>query len=333
MPHRMQSIMLQVEENVHRFAKSNEDIAGKTNLLALNATIEAARAGDAGKGFSVVAAEVKNLANQASQNSREFREVMLKQLHEGLNITELLVKDIEGNRLSDLAQLLVDNAGVYLSERLQQVSWWSQDTVLHQALVNPNEEILGLATQALNSMQVFASAFAHLVLLNREGRVVASSCQDHFQNPSHPSAQEEAWFLDSLTHKTRIHSPQPSLWHQNAPMTVFTCSLSQNLETVGMLVAFMDLQQQSKAFMDRIVSLLAPEERAISQVMLLNKNQEILCTAPKSVSKSNDYLLVNHSNNRGSYRNDQGHSVTFAKLSPGCDTSDLNWWGVIVQKM
>lgn len=49
-----------------------DDITGRINLLSLNASIEAARAGDAGRGFSVVASEVKNLATQAAATTSKI---------------------------------------------------------------------------------------------------------------------------------------------------------------------------------------------------------------------------------------------------------------------
>lgn len=71
----MQEKMQELDKSSARIASVTDvikEIASQTNLLALNAAIEAARAGDSGKGFGVVAEEVKKLANHSEQSVKEI---------------------------------------------------------------------------------------------------------------------------------------------------------------------------------------------------------------------------------------------------------------------
>ena len=150
------------------------DITEQTNLLALNAAIEAARAGEAGRGFAVVADEVRKLAEHSRSATKDIA-ALIKAIQAETN--EAVVVMEEGTREVEVGAGLADQAGKALeaissvvrqsAELVQEISLASKQQVRGtEGVANAMQIISGITRQTTQGARQTASTVGNMVKLS-----------------------------------------------------------------------------------------------------------------------------------------------------------------------
>lgn len=152
------------------------DLADQSNLLAVNAAIEAAKAGEHGRGFAIVAQEIRSLAEQSKHATAQIKDILndiQKAMNSAINATEEGVK-------------AVDN-GLHLSEQSGEVIQVLSDSVNEAAqsamlIASSSQQQMAGMNQIVPAMENIKQASEQNVIGTKQTQIAANSLNDLSKN-------------------------------------------------------------------------------------------------------------------------------------------------------
>ncbi|MBW7954249.1 hypothetical protein H3C61_00325 [Candidatus Gracilibacteria bacterium] len=160
-------------DNISSIISQIKEISDQTNLLSINAAIEAARAGESGKGFNVVATEVRGLARKTKDSSAQI-ESIVKKLQLGINLAfekmhHTSSKTSEVNKQSSEIQFSIENIKTNISQ-ISDLANYVRKTIETQSVM-----IVDLVSNVTNISQTQTQNLDVAISIYEEGKSLEKS--------------------------------------------------------------------------------------------------------------------------------------------------------------
>lgn len=314
-----------------------QQITGQMKILALNAMIEATRAGEHGRGFSVVAQEVRTVGDVVANVARELEDHLAHRIHELQEQVESMAEKAAGQRYMDLCLNAIELIDRNLYERTCDVRWWATDSAVVDCAADPTEERVRFASKRLGVILNAYTVYLDLWLCDLKGRVVANGRPDRYDVVGR-DASHETWFRKAVGLHSGDEYVAGDVGRQSllrdGQVATYCASVREGGEThgrpLGVLAIHFDWEPQARAIVEGV--RIAEEEREATRVLLIDADQRVIASSDGHGILAERLSLPIKGRRAGFDHLPDGTLAAF-HATPGYETyRGLGWYGVILRK-
>lgn len=253
-----------------------EQIASQTKLIALNSAIEAARAGDMGRGFSVVADEIKKLAERSTIANNQNK-ILVENIQNKAN-------EVIAVRTIDLCFDTIDKIERNLFERNCDVQAWATFEPFKVAIENNSSETVVKASALLEQIWSIYEVYHDIILTNTDGIIVATAKNKSLLNKD---VSSKSWFKNVIAN----NSVDVTDMYYSDSINGYTISYSSPVKddsgkTIGVL--------STRFNWDYIYDII--DKAKISQsadIYLINRDAVVIASNNRSLILNEDLKFLN----------------------------------------
>ena len=208
--------MGQVVETINQISK-------QTHMLSLNSAIEAARAGDAGRGFGVVASEIKKFADKSFLTAKDSKSIV--------NNIQTKANEVIAVRTADVAYDTIDKIDRNLFERNCDVQAWATFDAIKNCLCTDDADRFDKATALMKNIVDIYEVYYDLYLANLEGKIIATGVS---QKTVGQDVSKEEWFFETVRQNSVYVSDMYYCTNAGGYTVAYSCPVRDNKgNTVG----------------------------------------------------------------------------------------------------